>query len=130
MNYLKFILLAFTVISSGSFIFKSNSENPCTILKNGTFKYLDSDDSTAYFVVKKSKHEEYYSNGMYFIKSKLKWKNDCEYTMKMLKCTVPNFPFKPKDILHVKITQVKGDTVFYRCQINSVYWTGRLLKLN
>src|SRR4051812_22358891 len=65
----------------------------CSSLKHGTYKYLDIEDTTAYFEIDKSNHTEYHQGGKYNIKSKLEWLDDCRYSMVMLSNTIPGFPF-------------------------------------
>jgi hypothetical protein len=101
----------------------------CSILKQGTFKYLDIEDTTAYFNIDKGNHTEYHNNGKYHIKSKLKWLNDCQYEMKMIANTIPGFPYKPGDVMTVTVTRIEEDIIYYTSEVNGGKWDGRLVKL-
>lgn len=99
----------------------------CRILKNGKFKYIGGEDTTAYVVIHNHSHIEYYNMEKYYIKSKLDWVNDCEYNMTMTKITLPEFPYHPGDIMNVKVNRIANDTVYYTSTVNGSQWTGRFL---
>ncbi|MDF2189138.1 hypothetical protein [Paraflavitalea sp. CAU 1676] len=101
----------------------------CSIVKTGTFRYLDIPDTTAFFRIKKENHTEYHRDGKYHIKSKVKWISDCQYEMKMLSNTIPDFPFKPGAVMLVTILRIEGDIIHYSAEIGGDKWYGRLLKL-
>ena len=97
----------------------------CSVLKNATFKYLDIEDSTAFVVIKSNKHTEYHDNKKYYIKSDITWVNDCEYNMVMTQITIPDFPFKPGDVMNVKITKIEGDIFYCTATVKGAGWNGR-----
>jgi len=101
----------------------------CSSLKQGVFKYLDIEDTTAYFEINESRHIEHHQNGKYTIKSKLEWVNDCRYSMTMLSNTIPGFPFKPGDVMLVTINKIDGNIIYYTSEVNKQTWDGRLLKI-
>jgi len=107
----------------------NNSNANCSILKQGSFKYLDIKDTTAYFDIDKENHTEYHRNGKYYIKSKIKWLTDCQYEMKMISNTIPDFPFKPGDVMIVTVDKIEGDIIYYTSEVHGDKWEGRLLKL-
>ena len=102
----------------------------CSILKKGTFKYVGIADTTAYFTIKKSNHVEYHNGGKYQIKSKLKWLNPCQYKMEMLSNTIPDFPFKPGDVMLVTINKIEGNMIYYTSEVNKQTWEGTLKKID
>jgi hypothetical protein len=128
MKYLIPFALAM-ILSSFLYGQETDNKDSCSILKQGKFKYLDIEDTTAYFVIDKEDHTEYHNGGKYFIKSRLKWINDCQYEMTMLKNTIPDFPFKPGDVMTVTINKVEGDIIYYTSEVKEYKWDGRLLKV-
>ena len=102
----------------------------CTIMKEGKFRYLDIEDSTAYFIIRSIVHTEYHRNGQYQIVSDLVWKNSCEYEMTMVSNTIPDFPYKPGNRMLVTILKVEGSVIHYRAKVGDESWEGRLLKIN
>lgn len=98
-------------------------------MKTGTFKYLESSDSTAYFVITDSSHTEYFGNGRYYIKSERTWISDCRFTLRMLSSTIPDFPFKPGDVMLVSINKTEGDIIYYTSEVNGKKWETSVRKL-
>jgi len=108
---------------------EADTISSCSVLKQGKFRYLDIDDTTACFVIDKEDHTEYHYNGRYYIKSRLKWINDCRYEMTMIRNTIPDFPFKPGDVMTVTINKVEDKIIYYTSEVNGIKWEGRLLKV-
>jgi len=125
-----FLPFALTMVLSG-FMYGQETGNKasCSIMKEGKFRYQNIDDTTAYVEIDKTDHTEYYNSGKYYIKSRLKWITDCQYEMTMLKNTIPDFPFKPGDVMTVTINKVEGDIIYYSSEVNGYKWEGRLLKV-
>jgi hypothetical protein len=125
-------LLLFCILVLTSLIGYSQSDSTkgCSILKQGTFKYLDIEDTTAYFTINKEKHTEYHSNGKYYIKSKVRWISECQYEMIMQENTIPDFPFGPGEKLLTTIHKVEGNTVYYTSEAKGLKWDGRLVKVD
>ena len=98
----------------------------CSVLKNGKFKYVDNPE--AWFVIKGNKHTEYLQNGKYYIQSTLKWVSDCTYTMTMKKCTVPDFPYKPNDVMTVTITDIQDGIIYFSTEIQGERMEGKVRK--
>ena len=69
-------------------------------------------DTTAYIVINDKRHIEYLRSGEFIIKSKLDWVSDCEYNATMTEITLPNFPFKPGDIMNVKVDKIEGTVIY------------------
>jgi len=108
---------------------QSAIKDSCSILRNGTFKYLDAEDTTAYFVISPGSHVEYLRNSAYTIKSKVTWLNDCSYKMLMLSNTLPEFPFKPGQTMTVIIDKVENGIIYYTSKVQGEKWQGRLVKV-
>lgn len=98
----------------------------CSVLKKGKFKYVD--NPSAWFVIKGNKHTEYLNNGKHFIKSTLKWISGCTYTMTMKKCTVPDFPFKPNDVMTVTITDIQDGVIYFTTEVKGQRSEGKVTK--
>ena len=120
------LLLTLTTITYFS---QENSKSDCSILKNGKFKYLDADDTTSYIVMNSGKQTDYSGQNDYIIESEVKWIGDCSYTMKMTNITIPNFPFKPGDIMKVVINKIEGDIIYYTSTVKGSSWKGRFKKI-
>ena len=108
---------------------QAQNNDDCSIVKNGKFKYLDIEDTTAYFTIENNKHQEFHKSNAYYIKSDLKWVGDCQYTMKMKECTIPDFPYKAGDVMKVTINKIEGNIIYYTSEVKGVSWNGRLLKI-
>ena len=109
-----------------TFLGLSQNLPDCDVLKNGTFKYLDVEDTSAYIVINGTEHTEYHNNGKYYIKSKLRWTNDCEFIMTMTEITIPDFTLHPGDKMKVEVIRIKGEIIYYNATVNDRKWPGRL----
>ena len=105
----------------------SQSAEDCQILHEGTFTYEG--EKPVKVVIKGKEHTEYHNDGKYVIQSKLEWVNDCEYNMTMTKVTIPDFPFKPGDVMNVKINRVEGNDIYYTSTVKGQSWEGKLTKV-
>ena len=124
-----FLFLITTLVTGFALAQDDNENLDCSIVKKGTFKYLDIPDTTAYFKLKKENHTEYHRDGKYYIKSKVKWVTGCQYEMKMLENTIPDFPFQPGAVMLVTIIKIEGDIIYYSSEVEGDKWYGRLQKL-
>jgi hypothetical protein len=106
----------------------SQSAEDCLILHEGTFTY-QGEETPVKVVIKEKEHTEYHNDGKYVIKSKLEWVSDCEYNMTMTKVTIPDFPFKPGDVMNVKINRVEGNDIYYTSTVKGLSWEGKLTKV-
>ena len=98
----------------------------CSILKKGKFRYVD--NPSAWFVIDGSKHTEYLENGKYYIQSTLKWVSGCTYTMTMKKCTMPDFPYKPNDVMTVTVTKIEDGVIHFSTDIEGNKAEGKVKK--
>lgn len=119
------IILSLAIMNS----FGQEPPKDCNIFKSGKFRYLDSNDPTGYIVIKGSSQIEYSERNEYTIESEITWISDCSYIMKMLKNTVPGFPFKPGDTMKVEVNKIKGNIIYYTSTVNGQSWKGRFKKL-
>jgi len=126
MRYIFFAFLLFFGITATA---QKKKQSDCSFLKHSLLKYLDIEDTTAYVVINENLHEEYHQDGKYFIKSKIVWQSDCEWTMTMTEITIPDFPFKPGEQMHVKITRIDNDIIYYTSTVNGQSWPGRFRRM-
>ena len=82
------------------------SQPDCKFLKDCELKYADGNTGT--IVINGNKHVESLEGGKYFIKSDLVWISDCEYNATMTEITLPDFPFKPGEVMNVKFEKIDG----------------------
>lgn len=122
------VFYVFILIFSCAFVQKNLMHKDCSMLHEGTFVY-QSDDGKVKVLFNGKKHVEYHNQGKYFIKSSIKWVNDCEYNTILKEVTLPDFPFKKGTIMNVKIDKVDGETVFYTSMINGIPFEGKLTKV-
>ena len=127
---MKSVIVIFIFFFPGISAFSQNEQkDQCSILKNGSFKYLDIEDTTAYFTINKNGHTEYHRNGKYKIQTKITWIDSCQYKMLMLSSTIPDFPFKPGDIMIVTIEKIEEGIIYYVAEAKGEKWPGRLIKI-
>lgn len=79
-------------------------------------------------VFTEDKHTEYHDDKKYTINSSIEWISDCEYYLVIEKATLPDFPFSSGTKLHIKITKIKGDKVYYKSTMGTRSWEGRMVK--
>src|ERR1700712_3951735 len=111
MKLIKLLVLVLVSCLAGMNSF-AQDRSVCNILKHGKFKYLDAEDTSAYIVMNLDKQVEYSGKNNYTIESNIEWTNPCSYNMTMIKITIPNFPFKPGDIMKVDINNIEGDIIY------------------
>lgn len=100
----------------------------CAILKNNSFVYkLAKKDVLVQFG--EENHVEYHQDKKYYIKSNIEWISDCEYNLIIQDVTLPDFPFRLGSKLHIKITKVKGDRVYYKSTMGGRTWEGKMTKI-
>jgi len=117
-------LIVACFLISGTFQITEN----CSALHEGTFKYGNL--TTEIIVkIKGKQHVEYHDGGKYKIESELEWINECEYNMTMKKVTIPNFPYGPGDIMHVRIEKVVGSDIYYISTVKGNSWKGKFIKI-
>jgi hypothetical protein len=100
----------------------------CKKLHKGIFMYGDNNTEIK-VVIKGKSHIEYHQEGKYIIQSEIKWVNNCEYNMTMIKVTIPDFPYGKGDVMNVKINEVKGNEIFYTSTVKGISWQGKLIKI-
>ena len=119
---LLFLLMLFTLMSY------TNTDNNCKIAHHGTFVY-GSGSTFVKVIITDKDHTEYHNNGKYYIKSKIKWINDCEFVVTFIDFTVPDFKYTRDDQMHVKVNQIINKEIFFTSTINKKSWNGKLIKI-
>ena len=119
MNFKRIFFIALLISYSLTCFAQDNNKSDCAILKHGTFKYLDIDDTTAYVVIN-------YYNKKYYIKSDIVWVSACEYNMTMTDITIPDFPYAPGDVMNVVINKIDEGLIYYTSTVKGKTWKGRL----
>lgn len=99
----------------------------CTVLKNNSFTYkLGKKDVLVVFT--ENSHTEYHDDKKYTIKSTIEWVSNCEYYLTIEEATLPNFPFSSGTRLHILITKIKGDKIYYKSTMGTRSWEGRMVR--
>mgnify|MGYP001307082445 CR=1 FL=1 len=125
MNKFNRILVLF---SSLIVLISFSSCNNCGVLKNNTFTYRYSNKDVI-VIFNENRHIEYHNNQEFYIKSDIEWINNCEYYLTINEYTLPNFPFKIGDKMHVVINKVRGKKIYYTSSLGGSSWEGRLTKI-
>ncbi|MBS1666545.1 MAG: hypothetical protein JST58_04135 [Bacteroidetes bacterium] len=120
-----FIIILFFALSSFAYGQRSQGMD-CSVLKKYKLQYLSIQDTSAYIRLSNDSLEEFHNNGKYSIMAKLDWTNDCEYDMILSSVNIPNFPYRPGDVMHVMVEKIENDIVYYISTINGNSWEGRL----
>ena len=109
-------------------LFSFTFAQDCSILKNHSFTYRLGGENV-YVDFFETEQIEYYQKRKYFIKSDIKWVSDCEYYLIVKEITLPNYPFKIGTKLHVVITKIKRDKIYYKSTFDNRTWEGKFKKL-
>jgi hypothetical protein len=105
----------------------SFTKDNCSVLKKNQYTYKRANKEVL-VVFKDNSHIEYHNNKEHFIKSEIQWVSDCEYYLTIKETTLPRFPFKIGSKLHIVVTKVKGNKVYYRSTLEGKTWEGKLTK--
>lgn len=122
---IKLLLLIFT-LSSITFVNSQTEGSECLIMHEGTFFYGKKKDKMV--VIENDILTENLGYGQLIITSNIVWINDCEYNATILKVSKPNDKFYVGDRLHVKITEVVKNKIYYTASKNSYTWSGHFIK--
>lgn len=101
-----------------------------SLLKNCKLKYFEIDDNSTYIIIKDNIHIEFPNGGKKYIKSKLEWINDFEYSATIIELTVIDSPFKIGDKLNMKFNKIEDETVYYTATFEGKTLTGKLKFIN
>ena len=118
----KSLIILFCLLSILSF----TKEN-CSVLKKNQFTYKLANKEVL-VVFNDDTYVEYHNNKEYFIKAEIQWVSDCEYNLTIKETTLPRFPFKIGSKLHIVVTKVKGNKVYYTSTLGGKTWEGKLTK--
>lgn len=99
-----------------------------TCLEEGTYSYkLGSDEITV--SIKDGIYTEYHPNNE-FIKAKIEWNSEQEYSLTILEIKKRNLPFERGLKLNTKITRIKGNRFYYKSILDGKSWTGKFEKID
>jgi len=112
MKLIKSLLIFSLFLVSTISYSQTDKKTDCKILKNCKLLYVPDSETNDHIIIKNNKHVEYLQNGKYFIKSDLDWISECEYNATMTEITVPNFPFKPGEVMNVKFEKIEDGMVY------------------
>ena len=117
MKYMIKSILVLFFITFHSLIFsQSKNQIDCSFLKNSKMVNISMPNG-GYVIISDSIHMEFVDDGKYFIKSKLKWINDCQYNATVIEFTWPKFKFPIGEVLNSKITKVQNDTLYFDLKV-------------
>lgn len=114
-NLIKFVFILFAFQIPSTLLAQAKTKG-CITMKNCTMKSLDL-SSEGVVVIKDSIHTEYIDGGKYFIKSKLEWINDCEYTATVIAFNWPEFSFGIGEMMTTKIMKIKKNIVYLEVEV-------------
>lgn len=100
----------------------------CNILHKGTFTYTYNKKKVK-VVIDKDRHTEYHENGKYVIHSKIFWIDNCKYVTTCLQTNFPNSSYRKDDQMHVQITRIVNNFIYFKTNINRLEWNGILMKV-
>jgi hypothetical protein len=107
MDRIKLTFIVATFLTLNGF-----AQTTCKTLHHSKLQNLSSNNTSSYVIIDGENHTEFMQNEKFYIKSKLKWIDDCNYEMTMLEKNDPDFPFGPGEKMIVKIDKIEGDFVF------------------
>lgn len=122
---LSIIVLTCSLISSSH---AQTKDNQCSIMHEGTFFYGKKKRINQMIVIKDNILTENWGYGQFIMTSSMTWINDCEYISTTLKVSKPNSKYNVGDRMHVKITKVVDNKIYYTASRNSYDWNGYLIK--
>jgi hypothetical protein len=96
------------------------------ILTEGNYTYLYKGKEVS-VEIKDGYFKEKHENNE-FIKAKIKWISENEYSLTITDIKKQNLPFKRGTLLKTKITKVKNNEYYYESDLNGLIWTGKLIK--
>lgn len=120
---LSFIIFTYLIIASSH---AQTEDNECSILHDGTFYYGKRKDKIV--VIDDNILTENWGYGQFIITSNIVWINDCEYYSTILKVSRANYKYNVGDRLHVKITNIIENRIYYEASKTSYTWSGHFTK--
>lgn len=116
-KYLIKLTIGISVFTYSSTLFsQSEKQIDCSFLKNCKMRNISMSNG-GYVLIQDSIHMEYVDDGKYYIKSKLEWISDCEYSATVIEFTWPEFVFPIGEVLYAKLTEIKNDTLFLELRV-------------
>ncbi|MEP5256447.1 MAG: hypothetical protein ABJQ39_15405 [Winogradskyella arenosi] len=112
-NLIALVLICFSTVTFGQ-------TNECKKFKNGKFKIVDAEVGNSIITRKASKQIEYGEGSMLKLEFKVKWLNDCTYTLELKKVLEnPNKIELPEGmILTIEIIETKEKSYIQKSTSN------------
>lgn len=79
----------------------------CKSLHNAKLVEVDEENENRYVLIKGKKHIEYFGDKKKYIRSTIRWVNNCSFKATLKECTVPDFPLKPGAVMLVQFDAYK-----------------------
>lgn len=95
------------------------------MIYNQTFSYKSKGGEVLVYF-NGNEHIEYHNNKEYYIKSSIVWTSKDECIITLEEITLPDFPFRTGNSLKMKITDVRGDVVYYESTLGGRTWRGKM----
>lgn len=120
---LSFIIFTYLFVAS---LHAQTNDIQCSIMHNGTFFYGKKKDKIV--VIDGDIMTENWRYGEFIITSNIVWINDCEYYSTILKVSKSNLKHNVGDRLHVKITNIIENKIYYEVSKYNYTWSGHFTK--
>ncbi|MGV0829119.1 hypothetical protein ACTS95_13405 [Empedobacter brevis] len=104
-------------------------EKDCSIMKFGKFSSLNMDNQINELEINDSTHLEKSVDGKYWVRSTIRWTNNCEFELTIKEMDYPDFPFVKGEKMFIKIDSIVHDKIYYKAFIGSDSVNGIFRKL-
>lgn len=123
-------LIALLFLATQSILYsQSQPDLDCSFLKDCKMILLEQEDESV-VIIKDTQHVEYVNENKDFVKSNVKWINECEYKATITDFRYPGFPFKVGDVLHSTVTKIVGDTLYFDLIVNDFEVKAKYLRID
>jgi|GEM_PF-4311364 len=93
-----------------------NGQNPvCDLSEDGTYKLANSDDETAYIVLKEGILMDFTKDGEEYVMSSINWIEDCLYQLTLLESNIPGLTVEKgsQHVVEIKLLAADQATCTY-----------------
>ena len=116
---MKKVILMFLFFCTCSVI-AQNEISSCQRLHHSKLKFVNDNGLVDFFEINGNEHLEYQEVGGPYIKSTLKWNNECEYTAKIVEVSSGEGFFNVGDELTATILKIVDNTVYMKAVFKEV----------
>lgn len=127
-NLLRSFCILLLVAMQLSFTTTGNEITDCSMAHSGTFTYTDDQGDEVILAIDGESYKEYHKERKYTIESQIKWVNDCEANVTLIKATLPGFPHKAGTVMNIKVEKIDGNFVYYTGTVKGSSLKGSLKK--